>query len=184
MSQKKKAKLSERENRLLSRILRVDQAGEYGARRIYQGQRDVLKRRGGSKKTLEEIEHMATQEEKHLSAFNDEIAARQTRPSALQPLWHVAGYALGAATALLGEKAAHACTVAVEEVIEAHYARQEKELSAHPKLKAMVTRFRAEEKEHRETALAAGAEETPGYGLLKKAIGAGSRVAIWLAERF
>ncbi|HVY13389.1 MAG TPA: demethoxyubiquinone hydroxylase family protein, partial [Alphaproteobacteria bacterium] len=114
---------------------------------------------------------------------NEAIARHQARPSVLQPLWHVAGYAVGAATALLGEKAAHACTVAVEEVIDQHYARQEKELQGHP-LQAVVKKFRAEENEHKETALAAGAEQTPGYPLLRAAIGMGSRAAIWLAERF
>jgi ubiquinone biosynthesis monooxygenase Coq7 len=180
----RKKTLSYQEQRMLDRILRVDQAGEYGAKRIYKGQLDVLKRRGASPKTLREIEHMAAQEDAHLAAFNDEIAAHQARPSVLQPLWHVAGYAVGAATALLGERAAHACTVAVEEVIDQHYAKQENELKAHPKLKAMVTKFRAEENEHKETALAAGAESTPGYFLLKKAVAAGSKAAIWLAERF
>jgi ubiquinone biosynthesis monooxygenase Coq7 len=181
---RKKEKLSPREEKLLARILRVDQAGEYGAKRIYQGQIDVLTRRGTAAKEIEKIRHMAAQEEAHLAGFNEEIAARQTRPSILQPLWHVAGYAVGAASALLGEKAAHACTVAVEEVIDQHYARQEKELKDYPKLKAMVARFRAEENEHKEIALEAGAEQAPGYKILKKAVSTGSRAAIWLAERF
>jgi len=106
------------------------------------------------------------------------------RPTALHPLWHVAGYALGAATALLGRDAAMACTVAVEEVIDEHYQKQAAALGADdPELKTMVETFRAEEIEHRDIGLAEGAERAPAYELLKGTIKAGSRLAIWLAER-
>jgi ubiquinone biosynthesis monooxygenase Coq7 len=181
---KKAEKLSPSEQRMLGRILRVDQAGEYGAKRIYQGQLDVLKKRGASLENIEKIEHMAAQEEQHLAAFNEEIAAMQTRPSVLQPLWHVAGYAVGAASALLGEKAAYACTVAVETVIDEHYAAQEEELKNYPRLKKMIQKFRAEENEHKDMALASGAEETVAYPVLKRVVSAGSKLSIWLAERF
>jgi ubiquinone biosynthesis monooxygenase Coq7 len=106
------------------------------------------------------------------------------RPTALSPLWHVAGWALGAATALMGEKAAMACTVAVEEVIDEHYARQAEALGGdEPVLKATVEEFRAEELQHRDIGLAHGAAEMPGYGLLTETIKAGSRLAIWLSTR-
>jgi ubiquinone biosynthesis monooxygenase Coq7 len=181
---KKSEKLSAPERQMLARILRVDQAGEYGAKRIYQGQLDVLKKHGASPKEIKKIEHMAAQEDMHLAAFNNEIAGMQSRPSVLQPLWHVAGYAVGAASALLGAKAAHACTVAVETVIDQHYAAQEETLKAYPRLQKMIAKFRAEENEHKEMALASGAEETVGYPVLKRAIAAGSKLSIWLAERF
>jgi ubiquinone biosynthesis monooxygenase Coq7 len=127
---------------------------------------------------------MAAQEKRHLDAFDRLIGERRVRPTALHPLWHVAGYALGAATALLGREAAMACTVAVEEVIDEHYQRQAAALGAdEPEIKEMIEAFRAEEIEHRDIGLAEGAERAPGYDLLKGAIKAGSRLAIWLAER-
>lgn len=167
----------------LHRMLRVNQAGEYGAKRIYAGQLVGLRLRGADKETLAQIEHMAEQEEAHLEEFNRRMAGAQVRPTALQPIWHVAGFALGAFTALMGDKAAMACTVAVEEVIDEHYAGQSEKLDAAPELKEVIDRFRAEENEHREIGLEAGAEETPAYPLLRRAIRAGSRAAIWLSER-
>jgi len=173
---------------LLARLLRVNQAGEYGAKRIYAGQLQGLRWRGADAQTLRQIEQMAAQEETHLAAFSQLIAANQVRPTALQPVWHVAGFALGLATALLGNKAAMACTVAVEEVIDRHYAAQAELLEktpakAAPQLKAVIDQFRREENDHRETALEAGAEQTPLYGVLRHAIKAGAKAAIWLAER-
>ncbi|GAB5469543.1 MAG: demethoxyubiquinone hydroxylase family protein [Rhodospirillales bacterium] len=165
----------------LERLVRVDHAGEYGARRIYEGQLAVLGRSPAAAK----IKHMHEQEERHLAHFEEEIRQRRVRPTALFPVWHVAGFALGAATAMLGEKAAMACTVAVEEVIDEHYAHQAAELGdSEPELKATIEAFRAEELEHRDTALEEGAESAPGYPLLSGAIKAGSRAAIWLSERF
>lgn len=165
---------------IVERMLRVDHAGEYGARRIYAGQLAVL----GRSPAAPVIRHMAEQEQRHLAAFDRLVAERRVRPTALSPLWHVAGYALGAATALLGERAAMACTVAVEEVIDHHYQQQIETLGdAEPALKSAIEEFRADELEHRDTALSQGAEETPGYGLLTAAIKTGSRLAIWLSTR-
>jgi 3-demethoxyubiquinol 3-hydroxylase len=165
---------------LIRRMIRVDHAGEYGARRIYEGQLAVL----GRRQDAEPIRNMAAQEKRHLDAFDQLIAERRVRPTALHPLWHVAGYALGAATALLGREAAMACTVAVEEVIDEHYAKQAARLGAdEPALKTMIETFRAEEIEHRDIGLAEGAERAPAYEMLKGAIKTGSRMAIWLAER-
>ncbi len=165
---------------LIARMLRVDHAGEYGARRIYEGQLAVL-RHASCGPT---IAHMHSQELRHLAAFEDLVAERQVRPTALQPVWHLAGFALGAATALMGEKAAMACTVAVEEVIDEHYAGQISQLGEdEAELSAQLETFRAEELEHRDTGLAHGAEDTPGYEALSAAVKAGSRLAIWLSER-
>ena len=163
-----------------ARMIRVDQAGEYGATRIYEGQLAVL-RRGRAAGAIRE---MAEQERSHLAQFDRLTAARRVRPTALSPLWHVAGYALGAATALLGEHAAMACTVAVEEVIDGHYARQAERLGASdPELADAIRAARTDELAHRDTALAHDAALTPGYDLLSAAIRTGARVAIWLSER-
>jgi ubiquinone biosynthesis monooxygenase Coq7 len=162
------------------RMIRVDHAGEYGATRIYAGQLAVLGR--GGKGDL--LRHMQAQEQVHLRTFNEVIADRRVRPTAMLPLWHLAGFALGMVTAALGEKAAMACTVAVEEAIEAHYTAQLETLgSSEPELRQTVEKFRAEELEHRTTALENGAEQAPGYRLLSRAIKAGCRAAIAISER-
>jgi 3-demethoxyubiquinol 3-hydroxylase len=163
-----------------ARMIRVDQAGEFGATRIYAGQMAVL-RRGRAAGAIRE---MAEQERRHLAQFDRLLAERRVRPTVLSPLWHVAGYALGAATALLGERAAMACTVAVEEVIDRHYARQSEHLgTTDPELGDTIVAARADELAHRDTALAHQATETPGYELLSGAIKTGARLAIWLSER-
>jgi len=165
---------------LVARIIRVDHAGEYGARRIYQGQLAVLGR--GPKAEL--LRQMKQQEQQHLDRFSELVIRRRVRPTALLPLWHVAGFALGAATAALGEKAAMACTVAVEEAIDEHYAGQAAELGEdEAELRATVEKFRAEELEHRDIGLANGAEEAPGYRLLYNIIKTGCRLAIAASER-
>ena len=165
---------------LVERMIRVNQAGEYGAKRIYEGQLAVL----GQRPEAALIRHMAAQEQRHLDAFDKLIPARRVRPTALQPFWHVAGYALGAATALLGKEAAMACTVAVETVIDEHYARQSAALGEdEAALKALIDESRADENEHRAAAEAEGAAQAPGYPVLTAAIKVGSRLAIWLSER-
>lgn len=165
---------------LVDRILRVDHAGEFGAQRIYEGQLAVLGRRPSAKT----IRHMKEQEDRHLAAFEALIRRRRARPTVLHPLWHVAGFALGAGTALLGEKAAMACTIAVEEVIDDHYRRQAEQLGDdEAELRSTIEAFRAEEAEHAEIGREHGGEEAAGYPVMRAAIRAGSRVAIWLSER-
>ena len=162
-------------------MLRVDQAGEYGATRIYAGQLAVLRANCPEAKL---ISRMAAQEQRHLQRFDRLIAERRVRPTALQPLWNVAGFALGAATALMSEQAALACTDAVETEIDRHYGRQLDELGEDdPELAADIAEFRAEEIEHRDIAREAGATNAAGYPLLTAAIRAGCKVAIALSKR-
>ena len=170
---------------LIHQFIRVDHAGEYGAKRIYEGQLAIL----GDSDDGDVLREMAVAEERHLETFEKFIIERRVRPSALMPLWQVAGFALGAGTALLGRKAAMACTVAIEEVIEEHYGDQSAQLDqlaskdAEPELKKVIDDFRAEEIQHRDIALANEAEQAPGYPILSSAIKTGSRLAIWLSER-
>ncbi len=162
-------------------MLRVNQAGEYGATRIYAGQLAVLRRNAPEAKL---IARMAAQEQRHLDRFNHLMAERRVRPTALQPLWNVAGFALGAATALMSEQAALACTDAVETEIDLHYGQQLAELAdSDPELAADIESFRADELEHREAAREAGATRAFGYPLLTAAIRAGCKVAIGLSKR-
>lgn len=164
-------------------MIRVDQAGEYGATRIYAGQLAVM---GDRAPHSGEVRAMADQEADHLAAFDALMTERGVRPTALQPLWYAAGYALGAATALIGPEAAMACTAAVEEEIDRHYTRQLDRLDADgddPELAGLIERFRADERAHRDVALAAGAERAPAYPLLSAAIRLGCRAAIRLSER-
>ena len=164
----------------IARMIRVDHAGEYGAKRIYAGQLAVL----GQGEHGDTLRHMQAQEHVHLDTFAELIARRRVRPTVLLPIWHLAGFALGAATAAMGTRAAMACTVAVEEAIDEHYQAQVAELgNAEPALVATIEKFRAEELEHRDIGLANDAELTPGYTVLRAAIKLGCKVAIGLSER-
>ncbi|PZW51144.1 ubiquinone biosynthesis monooxygenase Coq7 [Humitalea rosea] len=164
----------------VARTIRVDHAGEYGAQRIYAGQLSVLK--DGRHGPI--LRHMQAQEQEHLDTFSRLIAERRVRPTVLLPFWHVAGFALGAVTAMMGERAAMACTVAVEESIDDHYGAQLDRLGPdEAPLRAHIEKFRAEEQEHRDIGLANEAELTPGYKLLSAAIKVGCRIAIRASER-
>ncbi|MGH7046071.1 MAG: demethoxyubiquinone hydroxylase family protein [Stellaceae bacterium] len=168
-------------HREVARMLRVDHAGEYGATRIYEGQLAVV----AAGRAAGEIRRMAEQEQRHLARFESLLRERRVRPTLLQPLWSVAGRVLGVATALLGEPAAMACTVAVEEVIDEHYRDQADRLvDADPALCETILSFRDDELAHRATALAMGAEHAPGYDLLSAVVKTGSRLAIRLSTRF
>lgn len=162
-------------------MIRVDQAGEYGAIRIYSGQLAIMGTRSAMSGM---IAGMAAQEEKHRGYFDRQIAERGVRPTLLQPIWSVAGFALGAVTAVMGPEAAMACTAAVETEIDKHYADQLTELGdSEPALSAAIAEFQAEELEHRDTALEHGAERAFGYPLMSAAIRLGCRVAIAAAKR-
>lgn len=162
-------------------MVRVDQAGEYGATRIYAGQLAVM---GDRTPTARTIAGMANQEEHHRAFFDALIAKRGVRPTLLQPFWDVAGFGLGVVTAALGPQAAMACTAAIETEIDLHYQAQLAQLGdSDPELRDAVARFRDEEIEHRDTAIASGAESTPGYPVLSALIRAGCRFAIAVSKR-
>ncbi len=165
----------------IASMIRVDQAGEYGATRIYAGQLAVL---GDSHPASRIIARMAHQERRHLEHFDQLMTDRGIRPTVLQPLWNVAGHALGAVTALMGPNAAMACTAAVETEIDKHYSDQLRQLGKDdPDLSGTITEFQAEELEHRDTAIAHGAEDSFGYPVLSALIRAGCRAAIALSKR-
>ena len=163
----------------IEEFLRVDHAGERGAIKIYEGQLAVL----NNDQTIQE---MLEQEKKHLDTFNKILIKRGIRPTALSPLWSVGGYLLGATTALVGRKAAMACTVAVEEVIEQHYKEQQDILEKENKEKELIkiiARFRNEEIEHKNTALDHDAKDTKGYELMAKGIKRITKLAIFLSKK-
>lgn len=172
------------EKEMLDRILRVDHAGEYGANRIYAGQMAVL----GRSSTGPLIQEMWDQEKKHLEKFNEILADNRVRPTALLPLWNLAGFLLGASTAMLGKEGAMACTVAVEESISEHYNSQiralmEKDPERYTELLTVIKEFRDDELDHHDTGLEHDAETVPGYWLLKNAIQLGCKAAIYVSER-
>ncbi|MBC6497405.1 MAG: demethoxyubiquinone hydroxylase family protein [Alphaproteobacteria bacterium GM7ARS4] len=165
----------------IASLLRVDHAGEYGAVRIYQAQLDIL----GDTLEADTLRDMLSHEKEHLATFDALMQERNVQPTIFQPLWHVMGYALGAATALMGVQTAYACTVAVENVIDEHYAEQERALGDDEKaLKEKIRQFRAEEIAHRDIALQRQAEKAPFYPIINRAITIGSKCAIWLSSRF
>jgi len=168
----------------LAEILRVDHAGELGAVHIYRGQRAVLGEAPAHDRIVGQLNEMQDQEAAHLAAFDQLLTDHRVRPSLLTPLWRMAGFALGAGTALLGDKAAHACTEAVENVIEQHYAAQIAELAeAEPDLAERLSQFRDEELAHRDLAVEEGAHAAPGYAALAAAIRVGCLAAIKISEK-
>ncbi len=171
----------------IEEMIRVDHAGEYGAVRIYEGQRAVFRYLPRKQEIAAALERMAKDEEVHLARFSELVNERGVRPTAFAPVWHVAGFALGAATALLGEKAAHACTADVEEVIDEHYQSQVSRLDQmgeeEKPLRDTIETFRLEEVQHRDEAIEAGAKEAPAYPLLSGAIKAACRLAIKVSEK-
>jgi ubiquinone biosynthesis monooxygenase Coq7 len=168
----------------LAEILRVDHAGELGAVSIYRGQHAVMGAARGQDRIAGQLAQMEAQEAVHLARFDRLICERHVRPTALAPVWRLAGFALGAGSALLGEKAVHACTEAVETVIEQHYASQIEELTQlEPELAAELKTFREEEIAHRDLAVEEGAREAPAYRLFSAVISAGCRAAIKLSEK-
>lgn len=166
----------------IAAMIRVNQAGEYGAAQIYKGQLAVM---GDDAPDSGAIHHMAEQEQRHLDAFDQMIVDRHVRPTILQPFWKAAGYALGAGTAMMGPRAAMACTAAVETEIDLHYQEQLEQLESEndPELSEKIAQFREEELEHKQTAIESGAEETPGYPVLSGAIRLGCKLAIGLSKR-
>ena len=168
----------------LAEMLRVDHAGELGAVHIYRGQRAVMQGSANRQRLSERLADVEAQEAAHLARFDTLLTEHRVRPTLMAPLWRAAGFALGAGTALMGERAVHACTEAVESVIEAHYADQIAEVGdRRPELAAELSRFRDDELAHRDEALAEGAREAPGYPLLAAVIRAGCRAAIRISER-
>lgn len=171
--------------RRVEEMIRVDHAGEYGAVQIYRGQLAVFGKLPHKSRIAGQLRHMEADEQHHLTAFDNLLMERNVRPTALGPVWNIAGYALGAATALMGEKAAHACTEAVESVIEGHYGDQVEELTVMGEtgLAGTFETFRQEEVAHKDTAVAEGAKDAFGYPLLSALIEAGCRVAIRVTEK-
>jgi len=176
----KKSK-SKTDKTILDEIIRVDHAGEYGATRIYDGQIAVF---GKDSKIGKTIQHMADQEQEHIEKFNDLLIEKRVRPTALLPLWNIAGFALGAGTALMGEKAAMACTVAVEKVIGEHYREQQDLLEDDEKeLKKTIAKFEKDELEHHDIGLEHDAENAPGYKVMTKVIEIGCKAAIAISKK-
>ncbi len=166
-------------------ILRVDHAGEYAAVQIYRAQRAVFEGRAGRESIAADMGDMQAQEAVHLARFDALLNAERVRPTIMTPVWRLAALALGTGTALMGEKAAHACTEAVESVIGEHYADQIAELKDRdPALAAELSVFRDEELAHHDHAVSHGSREAPAYDLLSTVIRAGCRAAIKISERF
>ncbi|CAH2102071.1 unnamed protein product [Euphydryas editha] len=172
-----------KKNPQLDSIIRVDHAGELGADRIYAGQMAVL----GNTAEGPLIKHMWEQEIKHREKFEELISKYRVRPTVMTPLWNIAGFALGAGTALLGKEAAMACTVAVETVIVEHYNDQLRTLMEDPnvdkEILETITKFRDEEQEHHDTGIDHGAEQAPFYKALTEVIKTGCKVAISISKK-
>ena len=174
-----------RDPKRIEEMLRVDHAGEYAAVHIYEGQHAVFADLPHKARIAGQLKHMQDEEQEHLDQFNVLLREHEARPTAMIPLWYLASRTLGVTTALMGEKAAHACTDAVETVIEEHYADQVTELRAmgEDELADRFAKFREDELAHRQVARDEGAKDAVGYPLLSSVIKAGCRLAIKVSER-
>jgi 3-demethoxyubiquinol 3-hydroxylase len=174
-------------------MIRVNQAGELGAVQIYKGQMFVLR----NTKDQPVLQHMADQEKVHYDTFNKTISDNSIRPTIMWPVWRVAGFSLGAITAMLGREGAMACTEAVETVIGKHYNDQLRELEEFKRssdcketvagleeLKSTIRKFRDEELEHLDTAVKNEAQKAPLHSVISNVIKVGCGAAIWVSERF
>lgn len=163
-------------------MIRVNQAGEFGARMIYKGQMSALK---NNPRAMAALKEMAEQEDAHLKMFNRLVVERKVRPTIMQPLWAIGAYSMGFITALMGEKQAHACTIAVEEVIEEHYQSQLNDLKndSDTELKDIIQKCKEDETHHKNIATDFGGREAPSYDLLTVVIKAFSRFAIQVSKK-
>lgn len=160
-------------------ILRVNHAGELGAKQIYNAQRRII----GDDPNLV---LMANQEEQHLKTFTQLMVENKVRPTLMQPLWHVLSYGMGAVTALMGKKAAHACTIAVEEVIVEHYQEQIDALNnspEHESLREIIQTFQKEEEHHGEIAKDCGGLNAKSYPEISKIVKKITKLAIAVSKR-
>ena len=165
----------------IKEIIRVNQAGELGAIQIYKGQLAVLRNRPISK----ELQTMLEKEYKHYETFNELIRSYKVRPTLLSPIWKRGAFGLGVITAIMGKKATMACTEAVEEVIIEHYDQQSKYLKDKDKKLSLLTeKFRNEEAEHLDVAKNHDTGSDLFHNTLKKSIGALSKIAIKISEKF
>lgn len=174
--------MSTQQAKLIAEMIRVNQAGEYGAKRIYQGQIDFNK----DPDVTQTLQHMANQEDVHLKYFNRLMVEEGVRPTLLTPFWHVGGYLMGAITSALDPKLAHACTIAVEEVIEQHYQEQLETLDfieEYAPLKEQIKIFQKEEVEHANIAANQGGNDHPLSGFVKSAVQFVTKTAIQISKK-
>uniref|UniRef100_A0A0K0CUR5 5-demethoxyubiquinone hydroxylase, mitochondrial n=1 Tax=Angiostrongylus cantonensis TaxID=6313 RepID=A0A0K0CUR5_ANGCA len=169
---------------LLEKVIRVDHAGELGADRIYAGQMAVFQ--GSSVGSV--IKKMWDEEREHLDTMERLAAKHDVPPTIFAPIFSVAAYTVGVASALLGKEGAMACTVAVEELIGRHYNNQLKELmaddpEAHKELLEILTKMRDDELNHHDTGIKYDGLKAPMFEVLKFVIQTGCRGAIYIAER-
>ena len=168
----------------LASMLRVDHAGEFAAVAIYRGQMAVL-----GKKHEELLKEMQSHEQAHLDKVSALLVQKRVRPTILLPIWNIAGYSLGAVSALLGPESAMACTVAVEEAISEHYNDQlrtiakDEEMNKEHEVKEMIQKNRDDEILHLNIALDNNAKKAPLFSILSTTIKIGCRTAIWLSKK-
>ncbi len=178
----------------LEEIIRVDHAGEFGAKVIYDGQIAALKFKKDYD-TLALVKHMKEQENVHFDYFDAELKRQKIRPTIMQPVWRFGGFAMGFLTGMLDKKAAMACTTAVEETIDQHYREQietlekeeeffyEREKEEMKELKKKIIQFRDEELEHRDTAYENKAADLPYFGALSFMVKSATKFAIAVSKK-
>ena len=169
--------------KIIEKIIRVDQAGEVGAQQIYEGQKLIFKILKNNR-DFQEVSRMADEEKEHLDYFNNLANDRNIQPTKLAPIFEVGAFTMGIGSALLGRKAAYVCTEAVEEIIEDHYNNQIDQLDGiDEEIKKKIMKFKEDEIDHKNTAINMGSQTAPGYNILRTIVNNTTKAAIFLAER-
>jgi ubiquinone biosynthesis monooxygenase Coq7 len=169
----------------LHSLVRVDHAGESGAKWIYSAQLRWVK----NPETKKVLQEMYDQEIKHLLFFEEKMRDMHVRPTILLPLWRWMGGFTGAVSALLGEKAIFGYTEAVEEVIVEHYQKQINDLKKdktnledNEKLIQTLETFKTDEEKHSSFLKEKGYKLSPVERFFKAAVQGGVRFAIKLSQ--
>jgi len=172
--------ITPREALTVTRILRVNHAGEHGAIRIYRAQIRISRRL--FPQIVPSLEDMLAHEIRHRAAFREAMPSRGSRPCRALGLWSLGGSLLGLTTALMGRQTIWTCTAAVEEAVHRHLDDQLAFLKGRDDaLHAVILDIREEELSHLRHAEAQLSAPGPFRTFLRSLIGLATDAVIWLS---
>jgi len=150
--------LANADQRLAGNLMRINHAGEVAAQALYFGHARFAR-------TTWQASHMlqaAAEEGDHLAWCAERLSALNTRPSVFGPIWYAGAYAMGAASALAGDRFALSFVAETERQVEAHLQDHSHRLPpADLASQAVLLQMRADEAAHGQAALAAGGKKLP-----------------------
>jgi 3-demethoxyubiquinol 3-hydroxylase len=140
-------------------LMRVNHAGELAAQALYHGQATLAR----TAATRDMLLAAAAAESDHLAWCELRLAELGARPSLLNPLWYAGSFAIGAAAALMGDRASLGFVAETERQVEGHLDGHLSRLPASDaRSRAILETMRAEEVAHGVAATRAGGAPLPG----------------------